>query len=45
MAKFHFDEEEDPMPYQPKKNPGKKDMWAQNPRKKTKIKKFKYKNL
>jgi len=44
MAKFNFEEEELPN-FQPKKKPGKKDMWAQNPRKNTKIKKFKYKNL
>lgn len=43
MAKFHFDEDEDTN-YQPKRT-GRKEMWAQNPRKKTKIKKFKYKNL
>ncbi len=44
MAKFHFDGEDDPKDYQPKRT-GKKEMWAQNPRKKTKVKKFKYKNL
>ena len=44
MAKFNFDENQED-DYQPKKKPGKQDLWAQNPRKKTKVKKFKYKNL
>ena len=44
MAKFNFDENQED-DFQPRKKPGKQDMWAQNPRKKTKVKKFKYKNL
>ena len=44
MAKFDFDENQED-DFQPNKKPGKQDLWAQNPRKKTKVKKFKYKNL
>jgi len=36
MAKFNFDENQED-DFQPRKKPGKQDMWAQNPRKKTKV--------
>jgi hypothetical protein len=44
MAKFDFDENQENY-YQPNKKTGKQDLWAQGSRKKTKVKKFKYKNL